>query len=131
MEPMARSSVLLREQRHAPQWFLQHGSSPAPHGLAGESVGVCSGRACVCLGRVLNASPNANARRLKTGGSLLLSLPFFWKGLFSPSGAGVYFLPLQKDGEPERCTCHPFWISEIIDIVTTDGTDEVLNMCFV
>lgn len=71
-----------REQRRAPQWFLQHGSSPAPHGLAGESVGVCPGRVCVCLGRVLNASPNANARRLKMGGSLLLTLPSFGKVYF-------------------------------------------------
>lgn len=38
--------------RHTPQWFLQHGSGPTPHGLAGHSVcflkcvGVC---ACVCV----------------------------------------------------------------------------------
>lgn len=53
--------------RHAPQWFLQHGSGPTPHGLAGLSVCVC-GCNCVCVwGCMVDASPNANACRLKNG----------------------------------------------------------------
>lgn len=31
---------------HTPQWFLQHGSGPTPHGLAGQSVCLCI---CVCV----------------------------------------------------------------------------------
>lgn len=108
--------------RHTPQWFLQHGSGPTPHGLAGHSVcflkcvGVCGCvclRACVCVlggvGGLVAASPNANACRFKKWEPFLSSSVFpRWKGLLRPSGAGSYFFPLQKDREPERCTCHPF-----------------------
>lgn len=60
----------------------------------------------------MDASPNANACRLKNG-TLSLSLSF-WKGLFWPSGVGSYFFRLQKDREPERCTCHAFWNSTLL-----------------
>lgn len=78
---------------------------------------------------MVDASPNANACRLKKWEPLSSSVSPIWKGLFWPSGAGSYFFPLQKDREPERCTCHPFWNSTFIDLVTRNGIYRV--MCFV
>lgn len=84
---------------------------------------------CVYLWCMVDASPNANACRLKKWEPLSSSVSPIWKGLFWPSGAGSYFFPLQKDREPERCTCHPFWNSTFIDLVTRNGIYRV--MCFV
>lgn len=79
---------------------------------------------------MVDASPNANACRLKNGS---LSPPLFrllGKVCFGLLVLAVIFLTLQKDGEPKRCTCHPLWNSNIIVLVRRNEIYEVTFFFF-
>lgn len=101
--------------RRAPQWFLQHGSGPTPHGLAGQSVCLCVFKCvgvCVCVfvcvwGCMVDASPNANACRLKNGSlspplSLLFGKVYF--GLLVL--AVIFFLSRRTESQGDAPVIH-------------------------
>lgn len=96
--------------RHTPQWFLQHGSGPTPHGLAGWPAALC---VCVCLKPVCVC---VCRRRVWWLPALMQMLGVFkkwepflsssvfprWKGPARPSGAGTYFFCSPEGTQSQR-----------------------------
>lgn len=64
----------------------------------------------MCVLGECDASPNANACCFKKWEPLSPLLSFlFGKVYYGLLVLAVIFFPLQKEEQPERCTCHPFW----------------------
>lgn len=65
----------------------------------------------MCVLGECDASPNANACCFKKNGSLslLFCLSSLERSIMAFWCWQLFFFPLQKEEQPERCTCHPFW----------------------